>query len=49
MEAWYEAVVLNAIADVYRVKWRDYPGTPLTRQRHELALMFPTAKATSAA
>ncbi|GEO19072.1 hypothetical protein [Microvirga aerophila] len=41
-EAWYEAVVLNAVGDVYRLKWRDYPGYPvLTRQRQQLGLIYP--------
>jgi hypothetical protein len=49
-EAWYEAVVLNAVGDVYRLKWRDYPGYPvLTRQRHQLGLLFPNVRTPSAA
>jgi hypothetical protein len=49
-EAWYEAVVLNAVGDVYRLKWRDYPGYPvLTRQRQQLGLIYPTGTSRSAA
>jgi hypothetical protein len=49
-EAWYEAVVLNAVRDVYRLKWRDYPGYPvLTRQRHQLGLVYPSKTPKSAA
>ena len=49
-EAWYEAVVLNVIGDVCRLKWRDYPGYPvLTRRRHQLGLMYHGDSRTSAA
>jgi hypothetical protein len=49
-EAWYEAAVLNVIGDVCRLKWRDYPGYPvLTRQRHQLGLMYPGKTSKSAA
>jgi hypothetical protein len=41
-EAWYEAVVLNLIGDVCRIRWRDYPGERIqTCRRHQLGIMFP--------
>jgi hypothetical protein len=48
-ESWYEAVVLNMIGDICRLKWRDYPGEPaLTRQRNQLGLMCPTGSSRAA-
>jgi hypothetical protein len=48
-ESWYEAVVLNIIGDICRLKWRDYPGEPaLTRQRHQLGLMCPAGSSKAA-
>jgi hypothetical protein len=49
-EAWFETVVLNAINDVYRLRWRDYSGYPvITRQRHQLGLIHPRTPRASAA
>jgi hypothetical protein len=50
VEGWFEALVTNEVAGVFRLKWRDYPGErPLTRKRHELALLHPGEAAPNAA
>ncbi|GEO17792.1 hypothetical protein [Microvirga aerophila] len=49
-EAWYEAVVLNVIGDVCRLRWRDYPGERIqTCRRNQLGLLYPNSSSKSAA
>ena len=49
-ETWYEAVVLKANGDMFRLKWRDYPEErAITRRRNQIALLFPGDRAQAAA
>jgi len=41
MEAWYEAIVLKADGEVFRLKYRDYDEPAVTRRRDQIALLYP--------
>ena len=49
-EAWFEAIVTRADPNgKLTLRWRDYPDEPtILRQPHQLALLFPEGKKTSA-
>jgi hypothetical protein len=50
VEGWFEALITNEVAGVFRLKWRDYPEIrPITRKRQELALLHPDETAPNAA
>lgn len=45
-EGWWESVVLAEEAEVFTLKWRDYPDLPrFVRRRWQLALLHPAGRA----
>jgi hypothetical protein len=40
-EGWYEAIVLEALGEVFRLRFRDYKEPAVTRRRNEIALLYP--------
>ena len=44
-EGWWEAVVLGLEAELFTLKWRDYPDLPcFVRRRWQLALLYPAGR-----
>jgi hypothetical protein len=45
-DGWWESVVLEAKADLFTLKWRDWPDLPsFVRRRWQLALLHPAGRA----
>src|SRR4051794_6346777 len=44
-EGWWESVVLEAEAEVFTLKWRDWPDLPrFVRRRWQLAILHPAGR-----
>ncbi len=44
-EGWWESVVLEAEAELFTLKWRDWPDLPrFVRRRWQLALLHPAGR-----
>jgi hypothetical protein len=42
-DGWFDAVILERNADIFRLRWREYPRQrPITRHRLSLALLYPS-------